>query len=236
MEALNTHPTRDQWNPGGAGLTLHHIVTHPEDPKKLWIGISAAGVFATEDGGETWEPRNQGTRVAFGGEPPTYPALGQCVQSIARARGPGDVLYQQNHCGMYRSADGGRQWEAIETGLPSSFGFPITVHPKDPDCAWLFPLNGDVAGRFAPDAKPAVWRTRNAGASWEALRDGLPQDHAYFTVLRQAMAVAPEEGAGLYFGTNAGEVWASDTEGERWACVARHLPPILSVEVQARLI
>ena len=159
-----------------------------------------------------------------------YPETGQCVHNLAMAAGMPDRLYQQNHCGMYRSDDGGLRWESIEAGLPSSFGFPATPHPHDPDTLFLLPLNGDSAGRYPPDASTAVWRTRDAGQTWEDLRQGLPQRDAYFAVLRQAMATDSLETAGVYFGTNTGAVFASADEGESWACVAQHLPTVLSVE------
>jgi photosystem II stability/assembly factor-like uncharacterized protein len=150
---------------------------------------------------------------------------------MMRAPGDGDLLYQQNHHGVWRSANGGRSWDDISAGLPSTFGFPIRVHPRDPDTIWTLPLNGDMAGRFPPDAAAAVWRSRDGGETWEARRDGLPQTACYFTVLRQAMAGDERDPAGLYFGTNSGSVFASRDEGETWDEVARHLPTILSVEV-----
>jgi photosystem II stability/assembly factor-like uncharacterized protein len=131
---------------------------------------------------------------------------------------------------MYRSEDGGRHWVSIETGLPSSFGFPAAVHPRDPGTLYLLPLNGDVAGRYVPDAQAAVWRTRNGGESWEALRQGLPQKNSFFGVLRQAMATDRLARAGIYFGTNTGTLYASADEGEQWNCIAQHLPPVYSVE------
>jgi photosystem II stability/assembly factor-like uncharacterized protein len=142
-------------------------------------------------------------------------------------------LYQQNHCGMYRSDDGGRSWQSIEAGLPSSFGFPAIAHPRDPETLFLVPLNGDQAGRFMPEAAAAVWRTRDGGASWQDLRRGLPQQKAYLTVLRQALATDRMAPAGLYFGTNTGELFASPDEGDSWSMIAHHLPPILSVETLA---
>jgi photosystem II stability/assembly factor-like uncharacterized protein len=152
------------------------------------------------------------------------------VHCVVRAAGVADRLYQQNHCGMYRSDDGGRQWRSIEAGLPSSFGFPAAAHPRDPDTLYLLPLNGDVLGRYVPDGRAAVWRTRDGGASWQALRQGLPQENAFFGVLRQAMATDRLEPAGVYFGTSSGALFASADEGESWTCLAQHLPAIYSVE------
>jgi photosystem II stability/assembly factor-like uncharacterized protein len=230
VSGLRDHPTRPEWNPGGAGLILHAIVPHPDDPNKLWVGISSAGVFYSGDGGETWEPRNRGTRADFNPDDQRYPEFGQCVHSLALAPGGGERLYQQNHCGMYRSDDGGRAWTSIEAGLPSTFGFPAAAHPRDPDTLFLLPLNGDIQGRFMPEARAAVWRTRDAGASWTALRNGLPQQDAYFGVLRQALATDKLEPAGVYFGTGGGALFASSDEGETWSCLAQHLPAISSVE------
>jgi photosystem II stability/assembly factor-like uncharacterized protein len=230
MEGLQKHPSREHWTPGGAGLILHSLVMHPEDEDRIWIGVSAAGVFHTADGGKTWETRNRGTRADFLPEGQNYPEFGQCVHCLVMAPGKGGRLYQQNHCGMYVSENGGRSWESIEAGLPSSFGFPAAAHPRDPDTLFLLPLNGDTAGRYVPDAKAAVWRTRDAGKSWEAMRNGLPQKNAYFGVLRQAMATDRLEPAGVYFGTSSGSLFASADEGESWTAVAEHLPTVLSVE------
>lgn len=236
LEALTNHPSADSWNPGAAGLTLHTIVGDPANKDKIWVGISAAGVFATEDGGKSWDRRNRlsNAEACADHHHPAAPAHGEtghCVHNMMRARGSDDRLYQQNHHGVWRSNDGGRSWDDINDGLPSTFGFPIRVHPHDPDTIWTIPLNGDSAGRYPPDAAAAVWRSRDAGDSWEALRDGLPQRACYFTVLRQAMAGDSQTQAGLYFGTNSGSVFASTDEGDHWDEIARHLPTILALEV-----
>lgn len=230
VAGLRDHPTRAQWHPGGGGLILHSLAVDPRDTGRIWAGISAAGVYYSGDRGATWEPRNRGTRADFLPDDQRYPEVGQCVHNVVRAAGGGDRLYQQNHCGMYRTDDGGRQWRSIEAGLPSSFGFPAAAHPRDPDGLYLVPLNGDSAGRYVPEGRAAVWRTRDGGASWQALREGLPQRDAYFGVLRQALATDALDPAGVYFGTGTGSVFASRDEGESWTEIARHLPTVLSVE------
>jgi photosystem II stability/assembly factor-like uncharacterized protein len=239
LEGLNQHPSADSWNPGAAGLVLHSIVTDPANADKLWVGISAAGVFATEDGGATWDRRNRlsNAEAHHHHDHPAAPRggeTGHCVHNMMRAPGPDDVLYQQNHHGVWRTSDGGRSWDDITDGLPSTFGFPIQVHPRDPGTVWTLPLNGDMAGRYPPDAAAAVWRTRDAGQSWQAMRNGLPQEACYFTVLRQAMTGDKRTPAGVYFGTNSGSVFASADEGDTWHEAARHLPTILAVEVLDR--
>jgi photosystem II stability/assembly factor-like uncharacterized protein len=230
VAGLRDHPTRPKWQPGGAGLILHAIIPHPQDPDRMWIGISAVGVFYTQDGGKTWEPRNTGTRCDYLPEAERYPEFGQCVHCVVMAPNQPERLYQQNHCGMYRSDDGGKNWHSIEAGLPSSFGFPAVAHPRDPSTLFLMPLNGDIAGRYVPDGKAAVWRTRDGGREWEAKRAGLPQENAFIGVLRQAMATDRLEPAGVYAGTSSGTLYASADEGETWRGIAQHLPTILSVE------
>ncbi len=233
LDALHTHESAESWNPGAAGLILHTILGDPDATEKLWVGISAAGVFASEDGGQSWERRNRLSNAEACGHH-LHPAAprdgdtGHCVHNIMRA--PGDVLYQQNHHGVWRSSDGGRSWDDITEGLPSTFGFPIRVHPRDPDTIWVMPLNGDAAGRFPPDAQPAVWKSEDAGRNWSAKRDGLPEQ-AFFTVLRQAMSGDTSDPSGVYFGTNTGSIFASLDEGESWSEIVQHLPTVLCVEV-----
>ena len=238
--ALARFEGREDWNPGAAGLTLHTIVPDPGNHAKLWLGISAAGVFASETGGKAWERRNRlsNAEACEGHDHPAAPRdgeTGHCVHNMVRARThESDTLYQQNHHGVWRSRDGGRSWDDITPGLPSTFGFPIAVHPHDPDTLWTLPLNGDSAGRFPPDAQAAVWRSTDAGETWEAQRNGLPQKGCYFTVLRQAMATDESELGGVYFGTNSGSVFATNDGGVTWSEIARHLPTILSVETLSR--
>ncbi|MDR6263764.1 sialidase family protein [Roseobacter sp. N2S] len=235
IDSLTNHPSADSWNPGAAGLTLHTIVADPADAKKLWIGISAAGVFATEDGGQSWERRNRLSKAqacAHHDHPaaPRDGETGHCVHSIMRAAGSEDLLYQQNHHGVWRSTNGGRSWDDITAGLPSTFGFPIRVHPRDPKTLWTIPLNGDSAGRFPPDAAAAVWRSSDGGDTWQDMRAGLPQEGCFFTVLRQGMAGDTRDPAGVYFGTNSGSVFGSLDGGDTWGELIRHLPTILAVE------
>lgn len=228
VEGLTNHPSRPEWEPGNGGLILHSIVPHLTDRVRMWVGISAVGVFETRDGGASWETRNRGVRADFA--PEKYPEFGQCVHKLVMAADGGEHLYQQNHCGVYRTTDGGRQWDEITAGLPSEFGFPMTAHPRDPRTAWTIPLNGADRGRYMPDASAAVWRTHDGGDTWTRSGDGLPQRDAYLGVLREAMAVDRLDPVGVYFGTSTGHVYGSADEGRTWTLIAENLPPIWSVE------
>ena len=228
VDGLRDHPSRPNWQAGGGGLCLHSIVAHPSDPKQVWVGISSVGTFHTGDGGTTWTPRNKNVRADF--MPERYPEVGQCVHHLLMAPGRPERLYQQNHCGVYRSSDGGASWDEITPGLPSQFGFPMAAHPRDPETVYVIPLDGDDQGRFMPKGKAAVWRSRDGGSHWERRDAGLPQEGAYFGVLRQAMAVDPLDRAGVYFGTSGGHLFGSADEGESWQEIATYLPPIWSVE------
>jgi len=236
VEGLGQHPSRPDWNGGAAGLILHSITSDADNPQKLWVAISAAGVFATENGGATWARRNRlsNTQSCTHHHHPAAPSggeTGHCVHNLVRApTGAGDVLYQQNHHGVWRSLDGGRSWEDQTEGLPSTFGFPIAVHPRDAQKIWVLPLNGDMLGRYPPDARAAVWHSTDGGETWQDQRAGLPQKACFFTVLRQGMAIDDAAHPAIYFGTNTGSVFASFDEGRQWQEIARHLPTIQSVE------
>ena len=239
LPALNELPGAESWMPGAAGLTLHTILT--DGKGGVWGGIFAAGVFHSADGGASWRSMNRrGNRPGPAGDLPrdfgdgveirAEDEIFSCVHNMSFGAAPG-LIYMQNHQGVYRSRDGGEIWEEITEGLPSTFGFPIGAHPREAGTIWTFPLNGDSKGRFPEGAAAAVWRSRAGGEGWEAMRNGLPQESCFFTVLRQAMSVDRASPAGVYFGTNSGSVFASIDEGETWVEAARHLPTVLGVEV-----
>ena len=228
VSGLRDHPSRPGWQPGAGGLICHTIVPHPTDPARMWVAISAVGTFATEDDGATWEARNRG--VAAVGGPDLYPETGQCVHKLVMAAGDPNRFYQQNHSGVYRSADAGLSWEDISEGLPSEFGFVMAAHPRDPNSGWVIPMTHPEEGRLAPDGALAVWRTSDRGDSWERHGDGLPQDNAFVGVLREALAVDRLDPVGVFFGTSTGQLYGSTDEGRTWNVVAANLPPIWSVE------
>jgi photosystem II stability/assembly factor-like uncharacterized protein len=227
LTGLTDHPTRREWNPGAGGLCLHSIVLDPANAKHFFVGISAAGVFRTEDGGATWRTANRGTRAEF--MPNKLPEFGQCVHKLLMAPGQPPLLYQQNHCGVYRSADAGESWQEITAGLPSDFGFPLAIHPRDRETIYVLPLKG-AEFRCPVENKLRVFRSRDGGRNWSALTAGLPQENAFTSVYREGMAVDRADPAGIYFGTNTGKVYSSRDEGDTWQLLADNLPPVFSVE------
>lgn len=227
VTSLTNHPTREKWQPGAGGLMVHSICPDRGNPERLFVGISAAGVFRTDDGGQTWSAKNKGVRTDF--LPDKFPEVGQCTHHLEMHATQPSVLYQQNHCGVYRSDDAGDSWDDISEGLPSRFGFPFAVHPKDGDTIYVVPQESDEY-RVTPGGAFRVFRSRNRGANWEALTDGLPQANAYANVLRAAMTTDSLEPAGVYVGTQGGQLVGSRDEGNHWQVLFGHLPPIYSVE------
>lgn len=228
------HPTRPSWMPGGGGLSVHSIVPWPGDPDRLALGISAAGVWLTEDGGDTWERGNEGIVAPYLPEEAREHSDDLCVHNMQRARRRPERLFMQFHGGVYRSDDAGRTWTDIAAGLPSDFSFPLAVDPADPDSAFVIPLTADM-DRVTADGRVRVYETRDAGASWRALGDGLPQHDAYLTVLRHGLASASEGSSlELYFGTTSGQVFGSSDAGASWSLVADFLPTIHSVAALSR--
>ena len=223
VRGIVEHPTRERWEPGAGGLTCHSIQIDPTDDARMYVGISAAGVFRSDDGGETWEPKNKGTAADF--MPDKYPEVGQCVHKLLVHPARPDRLWQQNHCGVYRSDDRGESWERLDgNGLPSDFGFGLALDARDPDVAYVIPEEG-AENRVTSDGRLGVYRTDDAGATWSLDADGLPE-RAWVAVLREGMAY---DDAGVYFGTQSGSVFARGPDGA-WIEAARHLPPVLSVE------
>ena len=235
FSSLTRHPTRDRWQGGNGGLCLHSIVLDPSSRQRMWAGISAVGVFRTEDGGETWEPRNSGVRSDFPPDP--FPEYGQCPHKVLAHPSRPEVLYQQNHCGVFRSDDAGDNWHDVTDGLPSRFGFVLGVHGQDPGTIYVMPEDsaseGQAGGerRYVTDAKMRIYRSRNGGDDWEALSNGLPSEHAYLHTMREGMATDDLDPGGVYVGTTSGDVFHSRDDGDSWHSMARYLPPINSVEV-----
>jgi photosystem II stability/assembly factor-like uncharacterized protein len=222
-------PTRSSWQPGGGGLCLHSIVPWPGDPDRLAIAISAVGVWLTEDGGRTWGNGNEGLVPRYMPEEARGQTMDLCVHDLHRAPKRPERMFMQFHGGVYRSDDAGRTWTDIGAGLPSDFGFPLALDPADPDSAYVIPLSADE-DRVTPGGRVRVYETRDAGASWEERGDGLPQQDAYLTVLRQAFARAGEgQDMELYFGATSGTVFGSGDAGTSWFAAAEHLPPVFSV-------
>jgi BNR/Asp-box repeat len=228
VRGLWDHPHRPTWQPGGGGLGLHTILLDPRDPQRILIAISTGGVYLTDDGGQTWRASNKGIRAEYNPEDQRFPEYGQCVHKVARDGANPDQFFLQNHFGLYRSSDGAATWEDVANGVPSDFGFPVVAHPGKGDTAFIIPLIADVK-RWTADAQCRVYRTTNAGASWEPMTCGLPQQDAYVTVLRDAFTTDGADPAGFYFGTRGGQIYASHDDGQNWETLAEHLPPILSV-------
>lgn len=232
VQGISNHEHARKWQPGFGGLGLHTII--PEGGR-LHVGISTGGHYLSEDGGKTFAASNAGIGVGFAPDP--FPAYGQCVHKIAMAKQIPGRFYIQNHggfpdrpgIGVLRSDDYGKTWQSIAAGLPSDFGFPIVVHPHDPDTVFVVPL--EPMTRTCPGGKPAVWRSENAGKSWKKLTKGLPKEETFFTVLRDAMDIDELKSPALYFGTTTGQLWMGKDAGEKWKCLFEGLPPINNVKV-----
>jgi photosystem II stability/assembly factor-like uncharacterized protein len=229
VQSILEHPTRDRWNPGAGGMCTHSIQIDSHDPTTMYVGISAAGVFRSEDGGESWTPANKGTAADFMPDDP-FPEVGQCVHKLLVHPAQPERLWQQNHCGVYRSDDRGENWERLEgNGLPSGFGFPIALHPRDPDVALVVPEEG-AENRVTAGGRLGVYKTTDGGRSWALSSNGLPEQ-AWVAVLRECMSYDHLDPFGVYLGTQSGSVFVSPDEGEAWIEAASQLPPILSIEV-----
>ena len=218
------------WQPGAGGMCLHTILLHPTDPDRIYVAISAAGVFRTDDSGKTWQPVNSGLKSPY--ELPDPDAeVGHCVHRIAMHPSRPDVLFMQKHWDVMRSDNAGDQWREISGNLPSDFGFPIDVHAHEPETIYVVPITSD-AEHFPPEGRLRVYRSRTGGDEWQALTNGLPQKNCYVNILRDAMAIDSLEPCGVYFGTTGGQVYLSADSGDTWNPIVRDLPAVLSVEVQ----
>ena len=229
VKGLYDHPHRPQWQPGGGGLCLHTILPDPENKERMHIAISTGGVYRTDDAGKTWNSRNVGVRAQFLPPEHRFPEFGQCVHKIVSHPSKPERLFLQNHWGLYKSEDSGDSWTDIANGVPSDFGFALEVDPNNADTAYIIPLESDEF-RCTPEAKLRVYRTRNAGESWEPLTNGLPQENAFETVLRDGMSADDLQPAGIYFGTRNGKLFGSNDAGESWQAIAQGLPPVVCVK------
>ena len=231
LSTLEGQPGRPDWNdpsmqpPGHLGLPA--VLPHPDDPERFWAVVQGIGIFETTDDGASWTPRNRGLRADW---PLENPEVGYCVHKLVMSPVDTERLYQQNHVGVHRSDDGGGSWTEITDGLPTEFGFAAAAHPHDRDTFYVIPLDPGH-GRLMPDGQAAVWRTRDAGSTWQRLANGLPQRDAYVGVLREGMAIDSYDEPGVYFGTSTGQLFASADAGESWSEIASYLPGITSVEV-----
>lgn len=229
VPGLFDHPHRPLWQPGGGGLCLHTIVPDSSNKQRMFIAISTGGVYRTDDGGRNWQARNVGVRAQFLPPDQQYPEFGQCVHKIVGHPSKPQRLYLQNHWGLYRSDDGADSWQDIANGVPSDFGFAMAIDPHDANTAYIVPIESDEF-RCTPEAKLRVYRTRNAGASWEPLTSGLPQQDAFETILRDGMSTDSSNPTGLYFGTRSGKVFGSNDGGESWSAISEALPPVTCVK------
>jgi photosystem II stability/assembly factor-like uncharacterized protein len=229
LAGLRGHGSGPRWQPGAGGMCLHTIVLDPADPQRIFIAISAAGAFRTDDGGKTWRAINQGLRSEYIPDPAAE--VGHCVHRIAMYPSRPDVLFMQKHWDVMRSDDAGESWREVSGNLPTDFGFVIDVHAHEPETIYVVPIKSD-AEHFPLEGKLRVYRSRSGGNDWEALSNGLPQSDCYVNVLRDAMAVDKLDKCGIYFGTTGGQVYVSSDAGDNWSAIVRDLPAVLSVEVQ----
>ncbi len=229
LAGLRTHPTASGWTPGAGGLCLHTIVIDPTNPERIYIAISAAGVFRSEDGGKSWRPANKGLRSNT--MPDEDAEVGHCVHRIAMHPSRPQTLFMQKHWDVMRTDDCADTWREISGNLPTDFGFVIDVNANDPETVYVIPITSD-SHHFVPDGKLRVYRSKTGGDDWEALTNGLPQKDCYVNVLRDAMDVDSLDPSGIYFGTSGGQVYVSPDGGDSWSAIVRDLPAVLSVEVQ----
>ncbi len=229
LSGLRTHDTGPQWQPGAGGMCLHTILIDPKNPKRLYVAISAAGAFRSDDAGQTWKPINRGLVSQFMPDPDAE--VGHCVHRIALHPSRPDTLFMQKHWDVMRSDNAGDRWSEVSDNLPTDFGFPIDVHAHEPETIYVVPIKSD-SEHFPLEGKLRVYRSKSGGGEWEALTNGLPQKDCYVNVLRDAMCVDTLEDCGVYFGTTGGQVYCSANGGDTWNAIVRDLPPVLSVEVQ----
>jgi len=229
LAGLRGHGTGPKWSPGAGGMGLHTILLDPKNPNRIFIAISAAGVFRTDDAGKTWQPINRGLKSQYIPDPDAE--IGHCVHRIAMHRSRPEVLFMQKHWDVMRSENAGESWQEVSGNLPTDFGFVIDVHAHEPETIYVVPIKSD-SEHYPPDGKLRVYRSRTGGNEWEALTKGLPQRDCYVNVLRDAMAVDALDSCGVYFGTTGGQVYCSADAGDSWAPIVRDLPAVLSVEVQ----
>jgi photosystem II stability/assembly factor-like uncharacterized protein len=229
LAGLRGHDSGPKWQPGAGGMCLHTILLDPRDPGRIYVAISAAGAFRSDDGGSTWRPINRGLTSQYIPDPTAE--VGHCVHRIAMHPSRPQTLFMQKHWDVMRSDDGGASWHEVSGNLPSDFGFAMAVHAHEPETVYVVPIKSD-SEHYPPEGKLRVYRSRKGGDDWEALTSGLPQKDCYVNVLRDAMAVDSLDPCGIYFGTTGGQVYASPDGGDHWEPIVRDLPPVLSVEVQ----